>query len=67
MTNKTARQERLTRLRWEGWAEILKMLGTLGTVGILAKILGKYACFSSVPKSANGTLETNADVGGRSQ
>jgi hypothetical protein len=40
---------------------IVKMLGTLGTVGILSINLGEYASFSRVPKGANGTLERNAD------
>jgi hypothetical protein len=49
-------------LRWEGQATNVKMLGTVGTVGTLARFLGKYCRFSSVPKSANGTLD-----GGRSE
>src|SRR5436309_9225 len=45
MTNKTARQERLTRLRWEVKGCFFKRLGTVGTLGILARILGKYVWF----------------------
>jgi hypothetical protein len=41
------------RLRWEGQAMHVKMLGTVGT---LARFLGKSVRFSSVPKGANGTL-----------
>src|SRR4051794_10091150 len=33
------------------------MLGTVGTLGILARILGKFERFSRVPKNAIGTLE----------
>jgi hypothetical protein len=36
--------------------------GTVGTVGSLAKNPEENAGFSRVPKDANGTLETNADV-----
>jgi hypothetical protein len=43
-------------LRWEGQAMNTKMLGTVGTVGTLARFLGKSVRFSSVPKGANGTL-----------
>ena len=39
-----------------------KMLGTLGTVGTLARILGECERFSRVPKGANGTLETKAEA-----
>jgi len=44
-------------LRWEEKPIFCERLGTLGTVGTLARFLEKYARFSRVPNSANGTLE----------
>jgi hypothetical protein len=40
-----------------GGGVFLKRRGTLGTLGILARFLGKYERFSRVPKDANGTLD----------
>ena len=51
------RRDRTAPHLWEGEGYFCKIVGTLGTVGILARIVGKYARFSIVPKSANGTLE----------
>ena len=60
--HRLARVECLAKqLQWEAKGIQRK---NVGTVGILARILGEFARFSRVPKSANGTLETiwNAEV-----
>jgi hypothetical protein len=51
---------RLSYLRWEGEGLFLKMLGTVGTVGTLARFLGKYARFPEGLRMPRGTLETRA-------
>jgi hypothetical protein len=48
---------RLIHLRWDGQAINSKIHGTLGTLGILARFLGEFERFSTVPKDANGTLD----------
>ena len=48
-----------------GRGYVHKNVGTLGTVGILEGFLGEFGRFSRVPKDANGTLETNVEVGMR--
>jgi hypothetical protein len=59
-------QSKWMYLGWEGQAIRAKMHGILGTVGTLARFLGKYARFSRVPKSANGTVEIQrSEIGDR--
>ena len=55
-TNETAWRQRLDAPRMGGAGLNSKMRGTLGILGTLAKFLVKFAWFSRVPKSANGTL-----------
>jgi hypothetical protein len=59
--------ERLDAPPLGGRGVVCKNDGTLGTLGILARLLGKFERFSRLPKDANGTLETTRmgrDVGG---